>query len=191
MNLLGRWVLVAFLGFGLTAVGVGLNLAEAPESATEPPAQLKIGFCDLDLVFSRSQSVQIAVREVTEGLRLQQEELDIAIVEFDAAYGELEAQRSVMSLEAINEEEAKLQAERDNINSMQLQLNEEMSRAEADVMQPAVERIARVVEKIAHEKAFHFILRSDAVLYGAEIFDITPAVVGELDRSIKEVERPE
>lgn len=191
MNRLAYWALVVFFGFGITAVGVGLIMAESTESAADPPAQLKIGFCDLDLAFSRSQSVQTVVREATESLRHHQEELDIAIVEFDAVYGELEAQRSVMSVEAINEGEARLQVERDRINSMQLQLNEEMNRAEANVMRPSVERIARVVEKIAHEEAFHFILRSDAVLYGAEIFDITPAVVAELDRSTKEVERPE
>lgn len=191
MNRSRHWALVAFLGFGLTAVGVGLILAKPPEGGIEPPAQLKIGFCDLDLAFSSSQSIQIPVREVAENLRLLQEELDYAIVAFDGAYVELEAKRSVMGPEAISDQEEKLDRVRNKINAMQLQLKGEMSRAESDVMQPSVERIAMVVQKIAHEEAFHFILRSDAVLFGEEMLDITPAVVRELDRSIKKVERPE
>lgn len=161
----------------------GMMFSTGSASAADKAA--KIGFVDVKAAATRSTSIQGAVKDAEQKLKLKQEEIEIQIRNYRSARQDLDTRKSVLSEDEVRNQEKKIEDLRDKVDAMQLEIDKELRRTETDIMGPAVDRIIAAVKKIGKEQGYDVILTNDIVIYGAETLDITPLVVQELDGAKK------
>lgn len=158
---------------------IALLTAAAPAAAESTS---KIGYIDIDIAVSRSQTIQAAVTGAENEQRRRQEEMEILIRRGRRSRDDLQARRSVLSEDEIRRGEARIDALLDEIELMRLEIEKSWRRITTQVMEPAVDRILKTVREVGKAQGFDMILRADVVLYGIEALDITPLVIESLDR---------
>lgn len=165
------------LCLGLASIAM---LAAAAPAAAE--STTKIGYIDIDIAVSRSQTIQAAVTGAENEQRRRQEEMEILIRRGRRSRDDLQARRSVLSEDEIRRGEARIDALLDEIELMRLEIEKNWRRITTKVMEPAVDRILATVREVGKAEGFDLIVRADVVLYGIEALDITPLVIESLDR---------
>lgn len=162
--------------FATLCVFAGASSARAADEGT------KVGYVDVTRAASRSISISSKVAKAEEQLRVKQEELEIQLRVLKNETESFSARRSVMTEESARAEEKRLEAERDEIDLLRLEIEKLLRRTETEIMGPAVDRIIRTIQEVAKENGFDIILRNDVVLFGNEALDITPLVIEQLDK---------
>ncbi len=163
-------------------LGLALLAMLAPAAPAAGESTSKIGYIDIDIAVSRSQTIQAAVTGAEAEQRRKQEEMEILIRRGRRSRDDLKARRSVLSEDEISLGEAKIDALLDEIELMRLDIEKNWRRITTNVMEPAVDRILTTVREVGKAQGFDLILRADVVLYGIEALDITPLVIESLDR---------
>lgn len=146
-------------------------------------AEVRIGYVDVSRAAARSKSITSSVQEAENKLKAKQDELESALRDFKSAQDDLQARRSVLTDDAVEAEEDRIQELREKADLLRLQIDQGLRRTETEVMAPAVDRILATVDEVARAQGFDLILRSDVVIYGVQTLDITPLVIEALDRN--------
>lgn len=144
---------------------------------------VRIGIVDLDQAKNRSQTIQKSLKSVDDAIQPKQAEMQKMIAEHRRLREDLAARRSVLAEPEIKKQEASIDGVRDKIEALQSEIDRYLRRSSTEVVEPAVDRILKTVERVGKAKGFDLILRSDVVLFGAESLDITALVIQELDRA--------
>ena len=145
-------------------------------------APLRIGFVDLDGAKNRSTTIQRALKTVDDAIKPKDEEMQKLVADHRRTREELAAKRSVLSEGEIKKQEARIGQLRDQVETLQTEIERHLRRSSTEVVEPAVDRILETVQRVGKAKGYDLILRSDVVIYGAETHDLTPLVIQELDR---------
>ena len=99
---------------------------------------------------------------------------------------DIEKKKALLSEEALQKRSQELQMEvakfRDTVQKAQL----ELQKKESDLLEPIVKKVKVVIDKIAKDKGFAMVIRSNQneqiVLYAAPEFDLTDEVVKALEK---------
>ncbi len=169
-----RGVGTMMLAAAIAAGGAGPVAAQRP---------LKIGYVDVDLARTRSQTIQNAIKAVEDQLKQREGEIETLLREYQRARDQLQTTRTVLSEEQVRAEERKIQAQRDQIENLRLEVERQWRRSATEVIEPAVDRILEAIKRVAKANGYDLVLRSDVVLFGVDGIDLTPLVVQDLDRS--------
>ena len=164
------------------AIATLLLTGSDPEAYGAAEAGGRIGFVDVALVSSLSQSIQANVKEAEAEMKNEQEKIDLLIQRYRISRAELDARRSVLSEAEFTNSQKNVRDIQDEIELRQLEVNKLLRRIESDIMGPAVDRILQSVRDVAESEGFDLVLTSEVVVHGADALNITPLVVQALDR---------
>ena len=151
-------------------------------------ADLKIGFVDYQYIFSKYEGTKDAQAKYDKEVQKWDQEASKRQKEIRDLKEQIDKQSLILSAERkkiLDDSLHALQANYDQF--LQSKYNEksgEVLTKNAELVKPIVDKIQLVIEKIAKEENYDFILdrRAGAVLYGKSTFDLTERVLALLNK---------
>lgn len=149
-------------------------------------AEFKIGYVDVHTAVEQSAIGKKAKEEMKKEGEKKQKELDKKKADLDKMNEDIEKKKSVLSEEALQKRSQELQGEvqkfRENVQKAQV----ELQKKENELLEPIVKKVKSVIEKIAKDKGFNMVIRSNQndqiVLYADSATDLTDETVKALDK---------
>ncbi len=153
--------------------------------AAAPAAELKIAFVDQRQAIVSSTRGREAEKTLEELAARKQGELAPQEEEIRRLGAELEAQRYVLTSEAIEERRLEIVKKRRDLERDAQEAQEELQIEERKMLTPLVKEFGEAVQQIGRDKEFALILdrSSPGVLYLEDALDITELVVKRLNES--------
>lgn len=141
-------------------------------------AQTKVGFVDMQKAIQSSAEGKKAKSELEAEFEKKKKELQKKEADLKKMGEDIEKKKSVLSEEALMKRQSEFQEEmlkyRDVVGKSQL----EIQKKERDLTQPILEKMRKVIEKVAKDKGFSMVLENSAmVLYADKGHDITDDVI--------------
>ncbi|MEJ7643137.1 MAG: OmpH family outer membrane protein [Chryseolinea sp.] len=173
--------LVLFLAFGF-----GLLTAEAQT------APQKIGFADVDYIFSQLPEQKAIDAELKSTQTQLKNQIDVKYADFQKKLADYQANLNTM-LEAVRANtERELQQMQQNIEKLQADAQTSIQTKQTQLMDPVYKKVAKGIDEVAKENGFSFVLNQqigglDVVLYGDEKMDVSDLVLKKLGVTPKPV----
>jgi outer membrane protein len=149
-------------------------------------AQFKVGYVDVHLAVDKSTVGKKAKEEMKKEGEKRQKDLSKKEADLGKMKEDIEKKRSVLSEEAFQKRAQEWQLEFQKFNESVAKARAELQKKESELLEPIVKKIKTAVDKIAKEKGFAMVIRSNQndqiVLYSASEFDLTEDVVKALDK---------
>lgn len=141
-------------------------------------AEVKIGYVDMQKAIQSTDAGKKAKTELEGEFEKKKKDLQKKEADLKKMGEDLEKKKSVLSEEALGKKQAEFQEEmlkyRDNLGKSQL----EIQKKERDLTAPILEKMKKVIEKVAKDKGYNMILENSAmVLYADKGSDLTDDVV--------------
>ncbi len=148
-------------------------------------AETKIGVLDMQRVLATSvagQKAQQLIEERMESLQtsFRKEEGDLLNLQ-----SEIEKRSSAWSDSVKQEKAIEFQTKRRDLLEKQEEAKLELQRLQEQHVNPILQRLAGVVDKVAKDKGYTLILPRNIVLHAAPEVDISDTVVAELNKVLK------
>ena len=163
-------------------------------SATMALAEEKIGFANLELIFTLMPEAQ----EVTRQLESYQKELAKSL-DTKQAYAQqklAEAQEAaasgIASEEKLSQYEAELKKLEGEIRESAMEADKKLAQKRRELMEPVVAKLQGTIKGVGEAEGYSFVLNSvdgsgtSIVLYGVEERDLTKRILGELGITMPE-----
>jgi outer membrane protein len=153
-------------------------------SASALAADLKIAYVDQRQAIASSTRGQEAQKILTDLAAKMQGELQPQQEEYQRLGSELEAQRYVLTGDAIEERRIELEKKRRDLERELQKAQEELQIEERKMLAPLVKQIGEAIKEIGKDKDFALILdrSSPGVLYMEDGLDITELVIKLLNK---------
>jgi len=151
----------------LVALGFGLFTAEAQT------APQKIGFADVDYIFTQlpeSKAIDAELKSTQTQLKNQ---IDVKYADFQKKLADYQANLNTM-LEAVRANtERELQQMQQNIEKLQADAQTTIQTKQTQLMDPVYKKVAKGIDEVAKENGFSFVCNEqigglDVILYGDE-----------------------
>lgn len=147
-------------------------------AGTMAQADSKIGFVDMQKAVQATTAGKKAKQELEAEFEKRKKELQKKEADLKKMGEDLEKKKSVMSEEALQKRQMEFQEEmmkyRDQVGKSQL----EIQKKDRDLTQPILDKMRRVIEKVAKEKGMDIVLENTAmVLYAQKANDLTDDVI--------------
>jgi outer membrane protein len=163
-------------------------LVVAGLAAPGAPAELKIGYVDYQYIFSKYEGTKEAQTKYDKEVQKWDQEASKRQKEIKDLKDQIDKRSLILSAErkkALDDSLHALQANYDQF--LQSKYNEkrgEVLTKNAELVKPIVEKIQLIIEKIAKEENYDFVLdrRAGAVLYAKSAYDLTERVLGMLNK---------
>lgn len=141
-------------------------------------AEMKIGYVDMQKAIQSTAAGKKAKAELEGEFNKKKKELEKKEADLKKMGEDLERKKSVLSEEVLNKKQAEFQEEmlkyRDVVGKSQI----EIQKKERDLTAPILEKMKKVIEKVAKEKGYSMILEnSQMVLFATADADLTDAVI--------------
>jgi outer membrane protein len=141
-------------------------------------AETKIGLVDMQKAIQSTSAGKKAKSELEGDFNKKKKELESKEAELKKMGEELEKKKSVMSEEALGKKQAEFQEEmlkyRDVVGKSQV----EIQKKERDLTAPILEKMKKVIAKLAKDKGYSVIMESNqAVLFATPDGDLTDDVI--------------
>lgn len=141
-------------------------------------AEAKIGFVDMQKAVQATAAGKKAKQELESEFEKRKKELQKREADLKKMGEDLEKRKAVMSEEALQKRQVEFQEEmmkyRDQVGKSQL----EIQKKDRDLTQPILDKMRRVIEKVAKDKGFDMVLENSAmVLYAQKSNDLTEDVI--------------
>lgn len=141
-------------------------------------AEVKIGYVDMQKAIQSTDAGKKAKTELEGEFEKKKKDLQKKEADLKKMGEDLEKKKSVLSEEALGKKQAEFQEEmikyRDNLSKSQL----EIQKKERDLTAPILEKMKKVIEKVAKDKGYGFIIENSAmVLYADKGADLTDDVI--------------
>ncbi len=154
---------------------IGLSLLLAAGLAR---AEMKIGFVDMQKAIQSTSAGKKAKSELETEFNKKKKELEKKEADLKKMSEDLERKKSVLSEEVLGKKQAEFQEEmlkyRDVVGKSQL----DIQKKERDLTAPILEKMKKVIEKLAKEKGYSAVLEnSQMVLFSSPDMDLTDEVV--------------
>jgi outer membrane protein len=121
---------------------------------------LKLGYVDLQRALYETEDGRKAKAQLKKVFDLKQKELDEQQEDFKKAKEDLDKKRSLMAADKVREKENELQAEVEKVQQSYMRHQRDLQEKEGEVMQKILERMNRIINKIALSENFSLIFDS-------------------------------
>lgn len=153
--------------------------------AQTPTASTKIGFADVDYIFSQmpeSKQIETELKSTQNQLKNQ---IDAKTQEFQKKLADYQANINTM-LDAVRQNtERELQQLQENLQRLQQDAQATINNKQAQLMEPVFKKVGQAIEDVAKENGYTFILTQqigglDVILYADEKNDVSNLVLKKL-----------
>lgn len=158
-------------------------------------ASSKIGFADVDYIFSQmpeAKQIETELKSTETQLRNQ---IDAKVQEFQKKLADYQANLNTM-LDAVRQNtERELTMLQENLQKLQQDAQNTIDNKRSQLMQPVYTRVGKAIEDVAKENGYTFILNQqigglDVILYGDEKNDVSDLVLKKLGVTPKPASTP-
>lgn len=141
-------------------------------------AETKIGFVDMQKAIQSTSAGKKAKTELETEFNKKKKELEKKEADLKKMGEDLEKKKSVLSEDALGKKQAEFQEEmlkyRDVVGKSQV----EIQKKERDLTAPILEKMKKVIGKIAKDKGYSLIMENNqAILYATPESDLTDEVI--------------
>lgn len=142
-------------------------------------AQAKIGYVDVQKAIQTTTAGKKAKGILDGEFEKRKKDLDKKKADIEKMQQDLEKKKSVLSEEVMSKKQMELQEEmmkfQKNVGESQL----ELQKKEKELIEPIIEKMKKMIDKVAAEKGFSLILdkQSPAILYSQKDADVTDAII--------------
>lgn len=165
--------LIFLLAFGLAA------------SAFDVKAQttsLKIGFADVDYIFSEMPEAKQIETELQSVQNVLKTQIDTKAAEFRKKFEDYQANLNSMLPAVRSNTERELQQLQQNLQKLQEDAQTTIQQKQGQLMEPVYQKVGKAIEDVAKENGFSLVVSNqlgglDVVLYGDEKLDISDLVL--------------
>lgn len=153
--------------------------------AQTPTASSKIGFADVDYIFSQMPEAKQIETELQSTQTQLKNQIDGKVQEFQKKYADYQANLNTM-LDAVRQNtERELTQLQENLQKLQQDAQVTIENKRNQLMQPVYKKVGQAIEDVAKENGFTFILNQqigglDVILYGDEKNDVSDLVLKKL-----------
>ena len=142
-------------------------------------AETKIGYCDVQRAI-QSTSAGKKAKEVLDGeFGKRKKDLDKKKADIEKMNQDLEKKKSVLSEEVMGKKQMELQEEMMKFQKTVGENQVELQKKEKELIEPIVDKMRKVIEKVAVDKGYTLILdkQAQALLYTQKDADVTDLVI--------------
>ncbi|MEX2230805.1 MAG: OmpH family outer membrane protein [Cyclobacteriaceae bacterium] len=153
--------------------------------AQTPTASSKIGFADVDYIFSQMPEAKQIDTELKSTQTQLKNQIDSKTQEFQKKLADYQANLSTM-LDAVRQNtERELGQLQENLQKLQQDAQTTIQNKQAQLMEPVYKKVGKAIEDVAKETGYTFVLNQqigglDVILYGDENNDISDLVLKKL-----------
>lgn len=160
----------------LAVLALGFLAAQAQTATT------KIGFADVDYIFTQMPEAKQVESELKTTQTMLKNQIEGKAQEFQKKYQEYNANLGNM-LEAVRANtERELQQMQQNLEKLQQDAQTTIQNKQTQLWDPVYKKVAKAIEEVAKENAFTFILTQqigglDVILYADDNMDVSDLVL--------------
>ena len=149
----------------------------APRPA--PAADLKIGYVDLQVAVGEVDEGKAAKAQLKKDFDQKQKALDEKQGELKKMKEAFDKQAVVMAEEAKRERQGELDRKLMEVQGLFMQMQQELSAREREIMGGILERMNQVVREIAQADGFTFVFEKNgaAIIYAPPAYDLTSELI--------------
>jgi Outer membrane protein len=155
---------------------IGLVIAAAlirPALAEE----VKLGFVDLQRALAETEDGRKARSSLKKTFDQKQKELDEQQEEVKKAIEDLNKKRTLLPADTVRQKEAELQERVAKVQQTYLRHQQDLGDREREATQPIVDRLQRIIAKIAAAENFTMIFQREAMAFAKPHLDLTNEVI--------------
>lgn len=162
-----------------------LALGTFATQAQNPTASSKIGFADVDYIFSQMPEAKQIDTELKSTQQQLKNQIDTKSQEFQKKLADYQANLNTM-LDAVRQNtERELQQLQENLQKLQQDAQVTIQNKQSQLMEPVYQKVGKAIEDVAKENGYTFILNQqigglDVILYGDENNDVSDLVLKKL-----------
>jgi outer membrane protein len=162
-----------------------LALGMITTQAQTPSASTKIGFADVDYIFSQMPEAKQIDTELKSTQAQLKNQIDSKTQEFQKKLADYQANLNTM-LDAVRQNtERELTQLQENLQKLQQDAQVTIQNKQAQLMEPVYKKVGKAIEDVATENGYSFILNQqigglDVILYGDEKNDVSDLVLKKL-----------
>lgn len=153
--------------------------------AQTPTASSKIGFADVDYIFSQMPEAKQIETELNSTQSQLKSQIDSKVQEFQKKLADYQANLNTM-LDAVRQNtERELGQLQENLQKLQQDAQATIDQKRGKLMEPVYKKVGTAIEAVAKENGYTFILNQqigglDVILYGDENNDVSDLVLKKL-----------
>ena len=169
--------------------------AFASQAQTQTTAAVKVGYADVDYIFSQMPDAKRIDTELKSLQTQLKNQIDTKAQEFQKKLADYNANAANM-LDAVRANtERELQQLQQNLEKLQQDAQANIQKKQTDLMEPVYKNVGKAIEDVAKENGFTFILNQqigglDVILYGDEKMDVSDMVLKKLGVTPKPANTP-
>ena len=153
--------------------------------AVQAQSPLKIGFADVDYIFSEMPEAKQIETELQSTQNQLKKEIDTKAAEFKKKLDDYTANLNTMLPAVRANTERELQQLQQNLQKLQEDAQTTIQQKQTSLMEPVYRKVGKAIEDVAKENGFSLILSNqigglDVVLYGDEKLDTSELVLKKL-----------
>lgn len=159
-----------------------LSIGFIAAHAQTQPAATKIGFADVDYIFSQMPDAKQVETELKTTENMLKNQIQAKAQDFQKKVQDYNANLNTM-LDAVRQNtERELQQMQENLTKLQQDAQTTINNKQTQLMEPVYKKVSKAIEEVAKENAFTFILTSqigglDVILYADEKSDVSDLVL--------------
>lgn len=160
----------------LAVLALGFFAAHAQTATT------KVGFADVDYIFSQMPEAKQIDAELKSTQTQLKNQIDTKAQEFQKKLQDYNANLNTMLDAVRTNTERELQQLQDNLTKLQQDAQTTIQNKQTQLMDPVFKKVGKAIEDVAKENGFTFILSQqigglDVILYGDEKMDVSDLVL--------------
>ena len=162
-----------------------LAIGTLASQAQTPTASTKIGFADVDYIFSQMPEAKQIDTELKSTQTQLKNRIDAKTQEFQKKLADYQANLNTM-LDAVRQNtERELTQLQENLQQLQQDAQVTIQNKQAELMEPVYKKVGKAIEDVAKENGYTFILNQqigglDVILYGDEKNNVSDLVLKKL-----------
>lgn len=159
-----------------------LAIGLASTFAVQAQSPLKIGFADVDYIFSEMPEAKQIESELQATQNQLKKEIDNKSAEFKKKLDDYTANLNTMLPAVRTNTERELQQLQANLQKLQEDANATIQQKQGALMEPVYKKVAKAIEDVSTENGFSLVLSSqiggiDVILYGDVKLDVSDLVL--------------
>jgi outer membrane protein len=153
-------------------------------SLTAMAAESKVGYVDVQKAIQSTAAGKKAKDQLDGEFKKRKESLDKRKADIEKMGQDLEKKRSVLSEEVLNKKQQELGEEMKKFQQTVAENQMEIQKKEKDLVDPILEKMKKVIEKVAEKKGYTIVLERTAqnVLFAQKDADLTEDVVSAYEK---------
>jgi outer membrane protein len=153
-------------------------------SLTAMAAESKVGYVDVQKAIQSTAAGKKAKDQLDGEFKKRKESLDKRKADIEKMGQDLEKKRSVLSEEVLNKKQQELGEEMKKFQQTVAENQMEIQKKEKDLVDPILEKMKKVIEKVAEKKGYTIVLERTAqnVLFAQKDADLTDDVVSAYEK---------